>query len=171
MGSPQFHISLSSTNQFHTKGPLSSTSPLSSTPETPQFHKKTSQFNTLLRKKLCWTEGFLVWNWGVCGTEGFLMWRRGSFGVELRGFYCGNEGCVELRGFWCGTEGVLVLNWGFLIRNWGIWVFNCGVLMLNWGTLSTEQVWSFCGTDVLNWGVLDFSLIHDSILLFVRPNF
>ena len=145
--------------------PLSSTSPsvqhISSTqkghsfsaPKNPQFHTKnpsvphqkhlsstikTSQFNTLLRKKLCWTEGFLVWN-------------RGSLGVELRGFCCGNEECVELRGFWCGTEGVLVLNWGFLMWNWGILVFNCGVLVLNWGNLSAEQVCSLCGTHVLNW--------------------
>ena len=46
---------------------------------------------------LCWTEGFLVLNWGVFWTEGF-------FGIELRGFL------VELRDFEAEKEWPLSLE-------------------------------------------------------------
>ena len=108
---PQFHPP-----QFHTKNP--------SVPNTPQFHTKTAQFNTPLRQKLCWTEGF--------------WWRT--------------EGCVKLRGVW--NWGVLVWNWAggteeFLMLKWGIWVLKrCGSCVI------IIKYWSLCGTDVLNWGGL-----------------
>ena len=41
---------------------------------------------------MCWTEGFLVWNWGVCGTEGFL-------GLKKNGPFVLNRS-VELRAVW-----------------------------------------------------------------------
>ena len=47
---------------------------------------------------VCWTEGFLAWNWEVCETEK----------------------CVELRGFRYGTEVFLVWIEGFLVWNWVI---------------------------------------------------
>ena len=104
---------------------------LSSTPKTPQFNIKIPQFHTPLsstqflsegflvwnqrifcvevkglelRGSWCWTEGFLVWIWGVCGTEGFLVWNWGVFGVELKDLRAEKEWsfCVELM---CWTEG------------------------------------------------------------------
>ena len=70
------------TPQFHSD-------PLSSEPKTPQFSTtiistpKLLQLNTENRLVqhpsffLCWTEGFLVWNWEVCWTEEFWCWTEG----------------------------------------------------------------------------------------------
>ena len=117
---------------FHTKN--------SSVQHIPRFNTKnpsvpyTPQFNT---SSVCWTEGFLVWNWGVFGVELRGVWNWGVLSVELRGV-CWTEGflvwnwavCVELRGFWCETEGFWGLKRsGYSVWNWcvelrGVW---------NWG--------------------------------------
>ena len=94
--------------QFNTEGPLLFSpqnpsvphqKPLSST-HSPQFHTKKALYKQALqwlfygvelRGFWCWSEGFLVWNWGG--------WNWGIFAVEL-------------RGFWCWTERFLVWNWG-----------------------------------------------------------
>ena len=81
---PQFHPP-----QFHTKNPsvphqktLSST-PLSCTPKTPQFHTKKALYRLYISelRGVCWTEGFLVLNWGVFGVElrGTLLFRSRIF--------------------------------------------------------------------------------------------
>ena len=86
------------TTQFHTKD--------HSVPHNPLFHTKNPSVQHTLKQKVfvwnwgvlgfrCWTEGFLVWNWGVCWTEGFL-------GLKWSGPFVWNW-CFELRG--CGTEG------------------------------------------------------------------
>ena len=70
---------------------------------------------------MCWTEGFLEWNWGSV-----LDW--GVLGVELRGFRC-------------GTEGSLVLNWGGLVLNWGAF----GVELRDYGGWKgVVLVWNWC---------------------------
>ena len=120
--------SLSSTSKSSThpsvpqQKPLSST-PLSSTSESPQFNTKTPSFphqkllssthpsiphqkplsSTPFLSKWCLelreggTDGFLLWNWGVCWTEGV-------FGVELRDF----ESWIA----------VALLFWTFVFNRW-----------------------------------------------------
>ena len=86
---PQFHTSLSSTipSVQHPKS-------LSLTPKTPQFHTLSAR-----RGFRCWTEGFLVLNWGIFAAE-----KEWPFCVKSM---CWTEGvCVELRGS--------VWNWGVL---------------------------------------------------------
>ena len=124
-GSPKFHTSLCSTHQFNTKGPflfrpqilqfnsinpsVQHQKPLRSThPSVPHSLSSTHPSVQHQKTSVCWTEGFLVLNWG---------------GVELRGVLngggCETEGglgVVELRGFWCWKGVVLVLNWGVLYR-------------------------------------------------------
>ena len=114
------------TLQFHTKNPsVPHQKRLSSTPRISQFQSplsstlKTLQFNTPLSSTLitpqtknswevCWTEGFLVWNWGVFGMElRFLWcWTEGFFGC-LKGVVLMWNRCVEVRGS--------VQNWGVLV--------------------------------------------------------
>ena len=126
----------------------------------PQFSRISK---LLLRKRLlitsklfsvwCWTEEFLLWNWGVCGTELLSVWNWGVCGTE--GFLVLNRGVfgVELRGFWCWTEEFLVWKWGvFGVEQRGV---------LKWGVFGVElrdfRGWKgvtlLCGTVVLNWGV------------------
>ena len=77
---PQFDTDrLSSTHRFHTRStPFQHPKSLSSTPKTPQFHlllsstPKAPQFHTKNPSVqhsfclgVCWSEGFLVWNWGI----------------------------------------------------------------------------------------------------------
>ena len=86
---PQFQTEpLSSTHRFHTMStPFQHPKSLSSTPKTAQFHIKNPsvqhrnplcstpkppkfrlpQFHTK-HSLVCWTEGFLVWNWGFLGA-------------------------------------------------------------------------------------------------------
>ena len=87
-------VPLSSTHQFHTKVPLLFSPPNPSVPHQKHLSStlKNPQFNTPLRQKLCWTKGFLVWNWGGCETVGFFVWNWGR----------------------------LFLNWGILMLNWGV---------------------------------------------------
>ena len=93
-----------------------------------------------------WTEGSLVWNWGLCWTEGFSVLNRGVFGVELGGFG------VKLRD---------LLNFGVYdveLRNFEGW----------------KGLALFCGTDVLNWGVWNWggpNNLIQSLLLYLRSDF
>ena len=123
---PQFKTSVphKRTTSFQPQKSLSSThpsvphrKPLGSTPKTPQFHTNTFCL------RVCWTEGFLVWNKGLWGTEWSLVWNWVVFGVELRGF------CVELRDFgvelrgFCWKGVVLVWNRFVELRGsvWNWW--------------------------------------------------
>ena len=150
---PSFRLALlSSTHQFHTKGPLLSSpqnpsilhqKPLSSTPKAPGFNtslsstpktplshtenlsvQHTPQFHT---KRWVELRGFR------CVTEGVLVLNSGVFGVELRDFD------VELRDFWvlkrcdpcveplCWTEVVCVELRGTYFRP--IWCFKCSRML------------------------------------------
>ena len=97
--------------------------PLTSTRKPPQFN--TPQFNTvffLVNLGVCWTDGFLVWNWEVCLTE---------------------EG-VEIKAYLCWSERFLVLNWrvfGVELRDWG-WKGSpswCWTDVLYWGDFSIKS--------------------------------
>ena len=122
-------VPLSSTHQFYTKGPLFfSPQNLSVPHQKPQFHTKNPQFwtdSSTHRQKLCWTEGFLVWNWGECETEGFFVWNWGLLLLNW-GILVLNWGVfgVELRDFWCWKGVVLVWNRCVELRgsrwNWGV---------------------------------------------------
>ena len=77
-GPPQFRIPLSSTHKrdhcFSAPKIPQFNTPLSSTPKTSQFNTPFSYFLSAifcLFFWVCWTEGFLVWNWGMCRTERF----------------------------------------------------------------------------------------------------
>ena len=83
----QSRVSLSSTHQFHTKGPLlfspqnssvSHQEPLSSSPEIPQFHTKNPsvQHRKSLRQKMCWTEEFWCGTDILCHEKVFCIKRR-----------------------------------------------------------------------------------------------
>ena len=76
-------IPLSSTHQFHTKNP--------SVQHTPQFHTKNQHlYWGVLNWGVCWTEEFLVLNWGFLGAE--KVWSLCCTDVLRWGI------CVELRG-------------------------------------------------------------------------
>ena len=62
LNSPQFHTDpLSSTHRFHTR-----TTPF----QYPKFFSSTPNIRFLVwNLRVCWTEGFLVWNWGILGAE------------------------------------------------------------------------------------------------------
>ena len=150
--SPQ-NPSVQHTPQFYTKDPsvlhqkaLSSTpsvqhqKALSSTPLS--FTQETPQFNTPLRRKLCWNEGFLVRNWGMCGTEGVSVLNWGVFGVELRS----------------------VLNWGVIGVELRVQVFNWRVFGVELGEFvcwkGVVLVWNRCVElrgSMWNWGVLKWN--------------
>ena len=96
-------VSLSSRHQFHTKKPsVPHQKPLSSTPNTPQFHKpfsftpKTPQFHTPPIEGRGRTEGFsalncpiLLLNWGILGAE--KEWSLCGTDVLIWGGLCGTE--------------------------------------------------------------------------------
>ena len=75
--------------------PLGSTHP--SVPHPPRSTHKNRHYVELNGLR-CWTEGFLVFNWGVRWTEGFLVLYWGIFGPEREWPFC-----VELLSW---TEGV-----------------------------------------------------------------
>ena len=103
----QFHTDpLSSTHRFNTmterfqrqnpsvpnQKPLSSTTSsvqhpkfLNLTPKTPQFHTLSAR-----RGFRCWTEGFLVLNWGIFGAK--KVWSLCGTDVLNWGGLCGTEG-------------------------------------------------------------------------------
>ena len=67
--SVQHQKPFSSTHSLVPHRKLISSNPFSSTPKTPQLH-------TVFVWGVCWSEGFLVWNWRVFGVElkGVLNW-------------------------------------------------------------------------------------------------
>ena len=174
---PSFRLApLSSTHQFHTKGPLLSSPQnpsilhqklLSSTPKAPGFNTENPsvqhipQFNTKNpsvphRKPLSSTHPS-VQHQKVSGTEGFSVCNWGGFGVELRGFWCGTEG------LWCWTEGFLVWNWGvfgvelrdfWVIKRWGSCVeplcWTEGVCV-ELRCTPFRPIWHFKCSRMLNW--------------------
>ena len=79
-----------------------------------QFHTQFHPPQTKNSWGVCWSEGFLVWNWGMCRTEGD------------------------------GTEGFLLLNWGVLVWNWRgggtdrFLMLNWEILVLIWGVFAVE---------------------------------
>ena len=111
---------------FSTRNPsVPHQNPLSSTPKTPQNWRvcwteecvelrafcvklrgvwNWRVFGVELWNFWCWTERFLVWNWG--------RWIWGVCGVDLRAVWNWRVFGVEPRGFWCGSERFLVWNSG-----------------------------------------------------------
>ena len=126
----QSRVSLSSTHQFHTKGPLlfspqnssvSHQEPLSSTPRTAQFHtrnpsvphqKPLGSTSKIPQTKNVLNWGVLVWNWYIMSWKSFLYQKKVfSHHIKVRIFQTISS-LISIPGFkWRG-------QWVFILGDW-----------------------------------------------------